>query len=202
MKNLPSPTYNAQLTAGALLLPESREVARLLVNKVDEAGWRKAIQQENVLQKRTLSSAMRVAGLIRNRLSLLKPDVLTLVAEGDRETATQVLLVGAIKHSRLLGDFMLTVLKDAYRTYRKNLSRDDWATFLRECEQKSDDVSKWSMRTRRDLGNTVLRILAEASYLENTKSLRLTTPRILHTIRQYLKAEGEDYVLSCLDVTQ
>ena len=44
--------YKADITAGALKLPESRLVADLLLRQVDAEGWKDAIVTKNVLQAR------------------------------------------------------------------------------------------------------------------------------------------------------
>src|ERR1700693_4087353 len=44
--------YKADITAGALKLPESRLIADLLLRHVDAEGWKDAIVTKNVLQAR------------------------------------------------------------------------------------------------------------------------------------------------------
>jgi hypothetical protein len=72
----PQPVYNAQITGGGLLVPESQAIAGLMLAGVHEdmAQWQKAIRDDNILQKRSWRSADRMAGLIRNRLLLLDED--------------------------------------------------------------------------------------------------------------------------------
>ena len=41
--------YKADITAGALKLPESRLIADLLLRQVDAEGWKDAIVTKNVL---------------------------------------------------------------------------------------------------------------------------------------------------------
>lgn len=43
--------YNAEISAGSLLLRESREIAKLLLEQADDAVWRNALVVDNVLQK-------------------------------------------------------------------------------------------------------------------------------------------------------
>ena len=81
-------------------------MAKLLLTKPDEAAWVNAIEVENILQKKTVATARRQARLIRKRLSTLDPDGWQLIAQRESEVANQLLLVSAIKHSQLLGDFM------------------------------------------------------------------------------------------------
>lgn len=197
-----SHSYNAQLTAGALLLPESQEIARLMIAGVDDDEWRKAIYEDNVLQKRSRSSCQRIAGLIRNRLQLLDSSLWSIVADGERELACQALLIATIKHSRILGDFMQSVLRNAALTFKQALTRQDWESFLSTCEQHSPEIAKWTTRTRRDMGSAVLRILAESGYLKDTRTLKLTSVTLRPEIKKYLVENNEGYVLQCMDINQ
>ena len=56
--------YKANITAGSLLVPESRKVAQLLLEGVDKTNWKDAIENQNILQKRSIATASRVAALI------------------------------------------------------------------------------------------------------------------------------------------
>ncbi|MEA3544730.1 MAG: BrxA family protein, partial [Thermodesulfobacteriota bacterium] len=109
--------YNAQISAGSLLLKESREIAKLLINQADDAAWHRALVVDNVLQKKSPSSARRMARLIRNRLEGMDRAHWQLVLDSDREVALQSLLVAAIKHSQMLEDFLREVVKEHYRTF-------------------------------------------------------------------------------------
>jgi len=79
MKNNHMPIYNAEILAGSILVSESRQIARLLLAKANPEQWHQAIIIENILQKRTPSSAKRQASLIKNRLSLMKPDLWKII---------------------------------------------------------------------------------------------------------------------------
>jgi hypothetical protein len=46
----------------------------------------------------------------------------------------------------------------------------------------------------------VFQILAQAGYIENTRSLKLQTVHIADQVLRYLKANKEDYVLRCIQV--
>lgn len=52
--------YKADITAGALKLPESRLIADLLLRQADDEGWKDAIVTKNVLQARSPATARRL----------------------------------------------------------------------------------------------------------------------------------------------
>ncbi len=194
--------YNGEIVAGSLLIPESRKIAGLLLQNIDSKAWKRAIETNNVLQKRSPASAIRQAKLIRNRLMLMKPDLWNLMHQGSADVATQALLAASIKHSRLLGDFMDKTIRDDWRMFKDNISAQDWRDFFEICVQIDPKVSDWTASTRSKLRQVVFRILAESKYIDGTRTLKLLPVSIVPEIRKYLIENSENYILHCMDITQ
>ena len=194
--------YNGEIVAGSLLIRESRKIARLLLENADSNAWHQAIVIENVLQKRRPDTAIRQARLIRNRLFLMKPKLWEIVDKGSTDVVSQALLAAAIKHSRLVGDFMDTVIRQHWQTFTKNISVRDWKDFFETCAQIDPKVEKWTDSTQSKLKQVVFRILAESKYIACTRSLRLLPVSIIPDVKKYLIENSEDYVLCCMEVTQ
>lgn len=193
--------YNAEISAGSLMLPESRRVVRFMLTHPDRATWFETLKTENILQKKSPATARRQARLIRNRLETLDEEAWTLLADGDQEVSLQILLAASIKHSRLLGDFMRDVVAGHLRRFEHTLSPGDWEAFLADCTQRDPAVAGWSDTTKAKLLQVVLRILAEARYLESTRSLRLTPPLLHPELQRYLKSRSEAAVLAAMELT-
>lgn len=192
-------TYSAQLSAGSLLVRESRLLAAVLLQQPDEQTWQHAVRTENVLQKSSPATAWRMARLIRQRLEQLDQAGLSMVANDNPEVATQLLLVAAIRHSRLLGDYMIDVYRGRLRQLETHLKPSDWSVFLHECEQRDPAVKDWTESTRAKLLQVILRILAEASYLDSTRSLRMTPPLIHPRVRTYLTTTQDHYAREAME---
>jgi len=135
MQDFNHKNYNGEIVAGSLLIPETRKIAHLLLNEVDEDSWNKSILIDNILQKRTQSAAKREAKLIKNRLTLMKPELWEIIYNGNTDVATQSILACAIKHSRLLGDFMYEVVRDHWVTFDTQISDQGWREFWDSCSQ-------------------------------------------------------------------
>ena len=75
MPTIEAVQYKADITAGALKVPESRVIADLLLRGVNDEGWAEAIVRENVLQARSPKTAKRLTLLIRGRLETMGPDL-------------------------------------------------------------------------------------------------------------------------------
>lgn len=191
--------YNAEISAGSLMPLESKRVASLLLTQPDEAAWLQAIEVDNILQKNTPATARRQARLIRKRLATLDEDAWTLIATSESEVANQLLLASAIKHSQLLGDFMINVYAAHQRRLEPVIAPLDWQDFLTDCAHQDPAVANWSDSTKAKLFQVITRILFESKYLENARTMKLS-PRSLHpVVRRYMSERNETYVLNCLE---
>jgi len=132
----------------------------------------------------------------------MKPKLWEIVDKGSTDVACQALLAAAIKHSRLVGDFMNKVIRQHWQTFTKNISVRDWKDFFETCVQIDPKVEKWTDSTQSKLKQVVFRILAESKYIASTRSLRLLPVSIIPDVRKYLIENSEDYVLCCMEVTQ
>ncbi len=192
--------YRADITAGALKLPESRVVAGLLLRDVSDKEWRNAIYDENVLQTRSDKTAKRISVLIRGRLSQVEAPLWKLVADGSVKEATHACLAAAIKASYLVGDFLDLVVRDEYRTFKENLSLTLWASYVEDCQNRDPDMPQWSDSTITRLRSSVYTILAEGGYIDSTKTRNLQTVHIVKPVLRYLEKHDEEYVLRCIQV--
>jgi hypothetical protein len=193
--------YRADITAGSLKVADSRIIADLLLRSLDATEWQQAIVEQNVLQVRTAETAKRFARLIRGRLETMEADLWRLVRDGAGEVATHAVLAAAIKHSRLLGDFLDLVVREHYRIFSETLSSKSWQDYLDECRGRDPEMPVWNESTQKRLRSTVFQILAQAGYIDNTRTRRLQTVHIASQVLQYLEGHHEHYVLRCIQVS-
>ncbi len=193
--------YNGSIAAGSLLVRESRSIARLLLDNTADMAWHQAIVIDNVLQKRSPETAKRLARLIKERLTLMEPEFWRLIDKGSSDVIVQALLAASIKHSPLLGDFMDKVVKSHWQVFTKHLSAKDWQDYLETCAQVDPHIQKWTDATRSKLKQIIFRILAEAKYVDSTRSLELLPVSLTPAVKTYLLNNSEDYVLKCMEIT-
>jgi len=193
--------YRADITAGSLKVAESRVIADLLLQQVDNAAWKSALGQENLLQTRSPATARRLGRLIRNRLETMTPELWKLVRDGSATVATHACLAAAVKHSELLADFFELVVKEQYRLFSERLTNQLWDNFLDDCQSRAPGLPQWSKLTIIRLKSSVFQILQQAGYINSTKSLQLQTVHIAAEVVHYLENNSEDSVLRCIQIT-
>lgn len=193
--------YGAELTAGALKIPESRIIADLLLRGVEPDEWQESLYEQNALQARNLATARRLARLIRQRLELMDEGLWRLIRDGSQIVATHACLAAAIKHSALLGDFLDLVVREQYRLFASTLSPTLWEEYLNDCRGRDPDMPLWNDSTRRRLRSSVYQTLAQAGFLDSTRTLRLQPLHIASEVLSYLRDHREEYVLRCIEVS-
>ena len=193
--------YSADITAGALKLPESRIIADLLIRGVDTTAWKSAIIEQNRLQARSPATASRLSKLIRSRLTTMEPELWKLVRDANSTIATHALLAAAIKHSPLIGDFIDLVVREQFRVFTPRLTKAIWDNYLTDCRGRDPSMPHWNESTRRRLRSSVFQTLAQAGFLADTKTLKLQPVHIAPQVISYLQKHNEDYVLRCIQVS-
>jgi hypothetical protein len=193
--------YSADITAGALKVPESRIVARLMLEGLRGRAWKDAIEKENVLQARSPATAVRLARLIRLRLETMGADLWRLVRDGTGAVATHATLAAAVKHSPLLGDFLDLVVREQFRLFNPKLTHAVWEDYLDGCRGRDADMPLWNESTRCRLRSSVFQTLAQAGYLTDTKSLKLQPVHVARQVIDYLQDHDEEYVLRRIQVS-
>ena len=184
------------------MLAESRKIAALLLTHPTAAEWEHAIRIENILQKKTPSTAVRQAKLIRNRLMTIGEEGWHLIASGELEVAIQILLVAALKHSRLLEDFLQDVYARQLRRMELALNFHLWDAFWVECVHRDGEIELWSATTKNKLFEVIIRILVEAKYLDSSRKRNMTPPSLHPTVISFLKRHGESEILSAMKVSK
>lgn len=194
--------YTATITTASLRLRESRIIADLLLQAVSDDAWNEAMLDQNLLQMGSAVSIKRISRLLRARLELLGPGAWKMVRDGDRIQATQAVFAGAVKNSRLLGDFMDITLREQRASFAKKLEYRMWNDYIAGCLGRDPDMPHWSDATVARLRSAVFSMLAEAGYLKDTRSLLLQNIFVDAQLAAYLRACGETYVLRCMEVAE
>lgn len=194
--------YKANFTKGGLMVLESRIVADLLLRDVDPAGWKQAIEGQNVLAKRSVTTASTKAALIRARLQTMTGDLWRLVRDGSKPVATHAVFAATIKYSPLFGDFLDLVVRDLYRRFEPTLKPQHWDRYLEDCRSRDPSTPEWTTATQEKLRTRVFGMMTEAGYLSDSRTRRLKPVQVSPEVVRYLKESNEGHALRCMELAR
>ncbi len=192
--------YKANITAGALLIPESRKIADLMLKNISKEEWKHEIEENNILQRLSVSSSKRIASFIRARLGLMTSDLWAMVRDGDATLSTQANFAAAIKHCRLLGDYLDIVIREQFKKMENSLPLPLWDEFIVLCEQNDPLMEQFPSSTAQKMRSNIHKILIEVGYLSDPYKRKLQKIEIVPDVIDYLKKNNEKYVLKCIEV--
>jgi hypothetical protein len=157
--------YALSFTSGALLMREALIAAPMYLREHDWAKVRQLIDDDNLLQARTIATGRRLAREISQRLSVLSDDELELVIDATTSERGHLLWAAACRRYRLIGEFAEEVVRERFLLLTPTLDHDDFDGFMRSKALWHEEVADLKDSTLRKLRSTVFHMLAEAGLL-------------------------------------
>lgn len=192
----------ANFTKASLIVPETQIVARILLDQPSPEYWRQCIEEQNLLQAKSVNTAKSYANIARLRLETMDAALWEIIANASRPTATQAILACALKFSPLLADFMRTALADEYRRMSPTLEDRVWRAFFSDMCLQHPSLSEVSTGTQTKLRQNTYRMLVEAGYLATSSTRVLQHVRLAPEVVTYLAQRGHSDILSAMECSQ
>ena len=188
--------YIASLTREPFLFYEMRTTAKLLISGLSDEDTVAQITADNLFQYPTEKSIARMAKACVKRLQVMKDaDLIHAIATQPTEIAKQICLYAMMKQSRLVWEFMLTVIGEKYRSKDSSFGRIDLNTYFIRLQEQDDTVASWSEGTITKLKQVLAKILVETEYLDDVRADHLN-PVYLHPILENaIRSHGDLAVL-------
>jgi hypothetical protein len=121
---------------------------------------------------------------------------------GDSTLSTQAIFATAIKHSRILGDYLDLVVRDQFRSLEDRLRPVLWEEFISSCKQRDPLMRDFPPSTAKKMRTMVHNILREVGYLTKSKRWELKKIEIVPELLDYLERKNETYILKCIQVSK
>lgn len=188
--------YIASLTREPFLFYEMRTTAKLLTSGLSDEDAVAQITADNLFQYPTEKSIARMAKACIKRLQAMEDaDLIHAIATQPTEIAKQICLYAMMKQSRLVWEFMLTIIGEKYRLKDSSFGRIDLNTYFIRLQEQDDTVASWSEGTITKLKQVLAKILVETEYLDDVRADHLN-PVYLHPILENaIRSHGDLAVL-------
>ena len=188
--------YCASLTREQFLFYEMRTTARLLADGLTETEAICTIVNENLFQYPTEKMVKRMANACVKRLKAMEDDsLIAAIAAQPADISKQICLYAMMKQSRLIWEFMVTVIGEKYTLRDTSFGKIDLNTFFLRLQEQDDSVGSWSESTITRLKQIIVRVLIETEYIGSNRADRLN-PLYLHPILENaIRNNNDDIIL-------
>ena len=188
--------YNAAITREQFLFYEVRVTAKLLCEHLTPEQVVEKIVKENLFQYPTEKSITRMAKTCIKRLCALEDDsLISAIASQPTDVAKQICLYAMMKQSRLVWEFMITVIGEKYRLREMSFGKIDLNTFFMRLQEQSDTVASWSDSTITRLKQIIAKVLVETEYIDNLKADHLNPVWLHPVLENAIRGNGDTAVL-------
>lgn len=173
-----------------------RTTAKLLAEGLTDDEAIDKIVEDNLFQYPTEKSVRRMAKTCAKRLHDMNDDSLIhAIAIQPTDVSKQICLYAMMKQSRLIWEFMLTVIAEKYRLKDTSFGKIDLNTYFMRLQEQDDTVASWSDATITKLKQIIARVLVETEYLDSIKATQLN-PVLLHPILENaIRSNGDEAML-------
>lgn len=157
--------YALSFTSGALLTREALIAAPIYLREHDWAKVRQLIQEDNLLQARTVATGQRRAREVAQRLAVLTNDELELLVDATTSERGHLLWAAACRRYDLIAEFAEEVVRDRFQLLTPTLDHGDFDSFVRNKALWHEEVADLKDTTLRKLRSNVFLMLVESGLL-------------------------------------
>jgi hypothetical protein len=159
--------YALSFTSGALLMREAVITAPLYLREHDWLKVRAVIEQDNLLQARTVASGRRFAREVAQRLAVLSDDEIELLIDATATERGHLLWAAACRRYDLIGEFAEEAVRERFLLLTSSLTYEDFDSFVRGKALWHTELAEVKDSTLRKLRSNVFRMLNEAGLLSD-----------------------------------
>ncbi len=192
-------TYLGDLMGGGLLLQETKILAEVLLTNPAADEWKHLIDEENILQKKSIHSARRVAFAVKHRIQPLGELFWQDLMQADTETSKQLILFAVLIRSQAMTEYMRTVIADARRLYQDELHISSWSEFINTRSRSILGLETYAESTVKRMGNNVFRMLVDCGYLSEGRFKKLQKPFVLPLVSDWVARTNRMDVLEAME---
>ncbi len=188
--------YNSSLTGEQFLFFEMRTTAKLMHQGLSAQEILERIERENLFQCPTEKSIKRLARCCLHRLQALNaPSLVTALVEQPSEVARLICLYAIMKQSRLVWDFMVSVIGEKFQQKDFSFGKLDINIFFMRLQEQDDVVASWSVQTITKIKQVLAQILVENDYLDNLRADHLNPVLIPAVLENAIRANHDTAAL-------
>lgn len=186
---------SGSLTREQFLFFEMRTTARLMIEGLSDEEIFDRIYRDNLFQFPTEKSIkLIVTGCLRRLRALNNNTLVADLANQPTDVAKQICLYAMMKQSRLVWDFMVSVVGEKYRQQDLSFGKVDANVFLMRLQEQDDYVASLSESTIGKIRQILIKILVENEYLDNVNSDHLNPVLLSRVLENEIRENNDEVV--------
>ena len=174
---------------GGLYINESAAIAAMHKPGLSWEETAVRAREAGAFPVRKESSAKRTIREISHRLRCLNEEELRLLVGGLRDDQQALLWLAACRAYRFIGEFAEEVVTDRFKTFRTDLSYDDFDAFFARKSESVEKLAKISEGTRAKLRAVLFRLMREAGILSSDD--RIIGSMLSIRLKELIERKGE-----------
>jgi len=154
--------YRLSFTSGGLLVREATVAVEYFERLNDWTQVRSAIEEDNGLQARTVSTGARLTREVVQRLSELRDTEIALLADGTESERSGLMWVAACRRYEFLSEFAEEVVRERFLLMTPTLDQTHFDSFLASKSLWHQELAGLAESTRRKLRSNLFLMLRQA----------------------------------------
>ena len=178
--------YKLSFTAASLSISESIKIAEVYLECNDWKETKRIVEENNLLQSRTRSRAIRTYRELAQRLQLLSNEQLELLVEGNTQEQKYLLWFAICKRYRLIQEFAIEVIREKFLSMNYELNELDYDAFFNRKADWHEELDQITDSTTNKLKQVIFRMLRETGITseDNLIVQAVLSNRLIQAIRQ------------------
>lgn len=183
--------YSASITREPFLFYEMRLTAGLMAEGLSDAQIVQKITSENLYQYPTERSLSGRARACLRRLRGIEDEALvSLICRSASLEARQAALYAWMADSRLVAEFMTSLIGMKYKRQDRSFSAADARAFFFQLQEQNDQVASWRESTMQKIRQVLVRMLIETGYLDSPRAGQLHMVWLTPFLKERIIAHG------------
>lgn len=166
---------------------------------LDEAA--EIISRDNLYQFPTERNNRRIARTCYKRLHALgSEEIINELLNGSTDSSKLVNMYSIARTNGLVWEFLRQVIGDKFENQDRKITRADVNSFISHLQSADEAAAKWKGSTPQHVSAILMKFLAEAGYLDSTKSEEINTIYIEENLKHLIESNHEEEILPAFHV--
>lgn len=188
-----NPKYSFAYTAASLRLNEMVGISEFAVQR-ESYDFKKIITENSLFGSMKNKSADRLGVELSNRLQLLTPEQIRVLATGDFNSQKQIAFLGICKFYPFIRDFVVEMMREKVLVYDYQLFESDYSNFYNSKSDIHPELLKYTENTLLKAKSVLFLMLEQVGLINNIKEKNIQHQILNPDVIRAIADDNPDYL--------